>query len=174
MNRPPFLVQRIRSAKVMVRYSAAAAICGLALGCADVTRAGPPPVVAAPRSVTPSRLVPVGPTDFSGVAGTSVPRGPVIRVLGDNEVPAVGVEVAFTGERSKVVVTDASGIAEFGPLQLDSVAGNQFIDAQGRVAPDKALAFLFDVHSVVGPLVSLIPAAGNNQRGEPRTALVNQ
>ncbi len=143
--------------------------------CSDITPPGAVP--AAPTdspSASPAQLVALGEREFSATVGTTIDPGPAVRVLDESRRPVAGVSVSFGPTRTKVVVTDADGIARFGPWQLDTLAGVNFIEARVAVSMQRELFVGFRATATPGPVVNLTASSGNNQVGEPTTMLPNQ
>lgn len=123
---------------------------------------------------SPTELVAQGETEFTATVGTTIEPGPAVRVLDENHRPVARVSVSFGPERSKVVVTDADGIARFGAWQLDTLAGAYFIEARVAVSVQRELGVVFQGRATPGPVVHFTASSGNNQVGEPTTTLPNQ
>ncbi len=164
--------------KKIMRYSAliAVGLAGALSACSDSTAPGALPEAPTPGSPagSPTELVAQGETEFTATVGTTIEPGPAVRVLDENHRPVAGVSVSFGPERSKVVVTDADGIARFGPWQLDTLARVYFIEARVAVSVQRELGVVFHARATPGPVVHFTASSGNNQVGEPSTTLPNQ
>lgn len=164
--------------KKIIRYSAliAVGVGGALSACSDSTTPGAVPEAPTPGSPagSPTELVAQGETEFTATVGTTIEPGPAVRVLDENHRPVAGVSVTFGSERSKVVVTDADGIARFGPWQLDTLARVYDIEARVAVSVQEQLGVLFLARATPGPVVHFTASSGNNQVGEPSTTLPNQ
>jgi hypothetical protein len=165
------------STKSLWSWILLAALGGLPGACSDVTvpadESGSPEGPSRATSPLASAVVAEGPTEFTGIAGTSIASGPAVRVLDQSNRPLPGIAVTFVGQASKIVATDADGIARFGPLQLDTLAGAIAIQAQVKQTVRWDLNVLFHAQAVAGPLAQLTASSGNNQSGPPNKVLMN-
>lgn len=125
-------------------------------------------------SATPDRLIAQGETELTTLVGTIIQPGPAVRVMDGNDRPLGGVPVTFGPYAEKVVLTDADGIARYGPWQVDTVAGVYFIVASVRVSMQRELLVGFHARANPRPLAKLTALSGNNQVGPPSTTLANQ
>ncbi len=170
-----------RLMKKITLYSAliAAGVGGALTACSDSTApASESPVSEAPTPSSPAggpnELVAQGETEFTATVGTTIAPGPAIRVLDANHRPVAGVSVSFFSQPSKVVVSDADGIARFGPWQMDTVAREYFIDARVVISVQRELHLVFHARATPGPVVHFTASSGNNQVGLPGRSLPNQ
>jgi hypothetical protein len=111
---------------------------------------------------------------FNVTVGDKLESGPAVKLLDVNGQPLAGVSVTFGGDRRKVVSSDIDGVARFGALQVDTVAGMMFIQAQVLAANRQALTADFHVRAAAGAVARLVPASGNYQIGQSGATLANQ
>jgi hypothetical protein len=132
-----------------------------------------PPSPPSPHAI-PDHLAAVGATEFTATAGSALEQGPAVRVLDENERPVGGVSVTFSPVPSKVVVSDADGIARVGAWPVNTLAGQHFIVATVTVTESRELSLVFHLTVTPGPLAHFTILNGNNQAGRPRKPLPNQ
>lgn len=174
--------QRARSAVISARQFVrktitcwalvAAGVGGALTACSDGT--APRSESRAGEAPTPSQLVALGELQYTATVGTKIEPGPAVRVLDENKRPLPGVMVRFGPEGSKLVLSDADGIARFGPWQLDTVARDYFITVTVSVSVQQEMSMVFHARATPGPVARLTALSGNNQLGRPGRILANQ
>jgi hypothetical protein len=157
----------------LMRYSAlfSAGLGGVFGACSEAT--APASEWPAAEVRTPSRLVAQGDTDFMAVVATRIEPGPAVRVLDEKNQPVAGVSVTFGSAHEKVVVSGPDGIARFGAWQMDTLAGEYFIDARMAVSGEEELFVVFHARATPGPVAHFFAVSGNNQVGRPGGSLAN-
>jgi hypothetical protein len=132
-----------------------------------------------PSAGQPAKIAVVSGGDQTGTVGQPLGEPIVVAVTDPEGRPVEGIEVAFVVPAgaaispNDTVVTGADGRATVN-YTLSTASGDQIVEARVKpVVPSSSLTTTFTATAMPEAAVKLVPAGGDDQRGEVSTALAD-